>query len=146
MPFHDGFFIPYEGKMPHRLVFGGPRTRKEQRGQRVVSRQVDRRLTMTECRFYTPCIFSGHTDHAPRRLKDWLKKQAKQKITIAQLDVHAERNWSLSYTRLGVRDQTTRWGSCSSNKTLSFSWRLIHGTGTCCLIMWRLMKWLIYVK
>ena len=40
------------------------------------------------------------------------------------MDIHAQR-LGLTYTRLGVRDQTSRWGSCSSNKTLSFSWRLI---------------------
>ncbi len=30
-----------------------------------------------------------------------------------------------SYTALRIGDQKTRWGSCSSNKTLSFSWRLM---------------------
>ena len=29
------------------------------------------------------------------------------------------------FRKLNVRDQKSRWGSCSSNGSLSFSWRLI---------------------
>jgi len=31
----------------------------------------------------------------------------------------------VSYSRLTLRDQRTRWGSCSSNGALSFNWRLV---------------------
>lgn len=31
----------------------------------------------------------------------------------------------LSYTRLSIRDQRTRWGSCSRSGAISFNWRLL---------------------
>ena len=118
VPFQHGTLIPYQGEV-HQLVFCGPRKRK-QSGQGVVSVQPADELA-SEAKLSLHIL--GSVDHAPRRLTDWLKKQARLKIA-GQVDVHAER-LGLTYTRLGIRDQTSRWGSCSSNKTLSFSWRLI---------------------
>ena len=127
VPFKSGKIIPYEGD-PHQLVFCGPRTRK-QTGQAVVTRQPAPDLKSADdcepaqAESLASLHVLGSLEHAPRRLGDWLKKQAKSRIT-EQVERHAGR-LQLSYTRLGVRDQTSRWGSCSSNQTLSFSWRLI---------------------
>ena len=66
---------------------------------------------------------AGEEAHAPRRLLDWLKRQAHLDLN-ARVEHHARR-LNLAPKRIFVRDQTTRWGSCSTSGALSFSWRLV---------------------
>lgn len=65
----------------------------------------------------------GDAHHFERRLTDWLKKQAREEITKS-CEHHAG-NLGLQYHSISIRDQRTRWGSCSSSGRLNFSWRLI---------------------
>ena len=66
---------------------------------------------------------SGHAAHAPRRVLDFLKSEARKAFEIRALE-HAEK-LGVKPSRITVRDTASRWGSCSSARSLSFSWRLI---------------------
>ena len=66
---------------------------------------------------------SGQREHAPRRVEDWLKKQARTHIIRR---VNALTNeLGVTASRITVRDAASRWGSCSTSGTISLSWRLI---------------------
>ena len=66
---------------------------------------------------------SGRAEHAPRRLLDFLKRQARRDLEIRSIEFAAR--LGTKPTRVTVRDTASRWGSCSSTRSLSFSWRLI---------------------
>lgn len=65
-------------------------------------------------------IIGGGVDMFERRLREFIKKEflaeAKRMIRTAPREL-----WP---SRIAVRDTTSRWGSCSSTGTMSFSWRL----------------------
>jgi predicted metal-dependent hydrolase len=66
---------------------------------------------------------SGMREHAPRRVEDWLKKQARTHI-IRRVNALCQ-DLGVSVTRITVRDASSRWGSCSTSGAISLSWRLI---------------------
>jgi predicted metal-dependent hydrolase len=109
MPFGDGALLPLRGEF-HRLVFTGKRA-----VGRVVGREDGAGLPELHV--------SGRSEHAPRRLRDWLFDEARRDLD-ARVLAHA-RNLRVAPKRIVVRDQATRWGSCSTTGVLSFSWRLV---------------------
>lgn len=65
----------------------------------------------------------GAPDRAAARLEGFFKQTACDRLAEAS-DRYAAA-LGLSYTRLTLRDTRSRWGSCSSQGGLMYSWRLI---------------------
>ncbi len=65
-------------------------------------------------------VVGGGVDMFERRVRDFIKSQFL--IVVKQMIHSAPREfWP---KRIAVRDTTSRWGSCSTSGTMSFSWRL----------------------
>ena len=53
----------------------------------------------------------------------WYKRFAKRHITERLADLAKKHKFR--YNKVFIRDQRTKWGNCSTEKNLSFNWRLI---------------------
>jgi predicted metal-dependent hydrolase len=91
--------LPIEG-VPHRLVPGGSRRVVIQPGELAVPEGP-----------------------VGARLQAWLRTLARDRLVKAA-DHYADK-LGRGYTRITLRDTRSRWGSCSSQRALMFSWRLI---------------------
>ncbi len=68
-------------------------------------------------------IVTGAVEFLPRRLRDFLRVEAKRRI-IPLAAIHAEK-LGVAIKTIRVKDTQSRWGSCAPDGTLAFSWRLV---------------------
>ncbi len=107
-PFAHGSYVPLRG-VRHRIVH-----RRNVRGTVWTDNDgYDGRLL---------CV-AGEAPHIERRVIDYLKREARSDLE-ASSNRFAEK-LDVPIRRITIRDQASRWGSCSTNGVLSFSWRLV---------------------
>ncbi|WP_019995992.1 M48 family metallopeptidase [Aureimonas ureilytica] len=65
----------------------------------------------------------GEAAHTARRVADALKREARRDLEAA-VERHAMA-LGLRPRALSLKDTTSRWGSCTADRRLSFSWRIV---------------------
>ncbi|WP_074381168.1 M48 family metallopeptidase [Bartonella doshiae] len=68
-------------------------------------------------------VIYGQLEYLPRRVADLLKKQAA--LTITPLVTYYAHKVERKVKSVCYKDTKSRWGSCSIDRRLSFSWRLV---------------------
>jgi predicted metal-dependent hydrolase len=107
-PFFDGAIVPLRG-VEHRIVH-----RPGARGTVWAEASADG----------TPLLcVAGAAPHVVRRVGDFLRREAQRDLEAASR--RAAEHLGVGVRRVSVRDQSSRWGSCSTTGVLSYSWRLI---------------------
>jgi len=106
--FAHGIAVPLRG-VPHRITH-----RRDARGTVWTETDSDGLRLL--------CV-AGEAPHIDRRIGDFLRRESKRELEAASLRYASE--LGVSIRRVSVRDQASRWGSCSTAGVLSYSWRLI---------------------
>ena len=87
---------------------------------RIVHRAGERGTVWTETRDSGEKILcvAGGAEHMDRRVHDFLKREARKDLHKAALAYAAD--LGVRVRRVSIRDQSSRWGSCTSAGSLSY--------------------------
>jgi predicted metal-dependent hydrolase len=107
-PFADGTVVPLRG-LAHRIAH-----RAGRRGTVWTENGAGSEPLL--------CV-AGEAPHLHRRVSDYLRREAQRELDVASR--RAAATLGVAIRRISVRDQSSRWGSCSTTGVLSYSWRLI---------------------
>lgn len=66
---------------------------------------------------------TGRPEHLARRVRDWLKAQARLELSDRSHAYAARVGRTIA--RVRISDPKSRWGSCSARGGLAYSWRLV---------------------
>lgn len=127
----DGAILPFRGT-PLRIVHHGGRLRTRlapsspgadavPEDARLVALFADRAATQKPEQPFELHV-GGAPEHLARRVADFLKAEAKASLASA-VERHAK-TVGLTPGAMTLKDTKSRWGSCTSDRRLSFSWRI----------------------
>lgn len=91
-------------------------------GIKYLSADINLRLMQSPLRYLT-LVGKQHDDNARKLLSRWVRIQAKKHLPRFLENV--SRQIKLPYAKVTIRDQRTRWGSCSAEKTISLNYKLL---------------------
>ncbi len=128
----DDFLVRHQGWLLTRLA-RFPRSPLVAEGYSLQFRGVAHRIERTgKLRGLTEAVsidgeailrVSGEEPHLKRRLRDFLKEEARRDLSVL-VDRHCAAIGRKAKS-LAMKDTRSRWGSCSQDGNLSFSWRIV---------------------
>lgn len=129
-----GRLIPYTLKISHRSrrlrlsVYGDGRlviTQPLSASWRLVESFIRAKANWLIARLDYFKEFPAPLLAAPGRRADYLAKKEAARVLVLSRLAHFNNFYGFKYHRISIRNQATRWGSCSRSGNLNFNYRLL---------------------